>query len=381
MEGKQPKSRRRKLIKVSLITLGVCALVVLGLHIWFVNNARNLIKNIVYERSHGKLKLELSHISFDFFSNKLQVREASLVSTDSITQATTYRIAFRKLTLKTGSFWSLLFHNKLLLDSIKLHDPDIVVTQWRKDTTSAIAKDELSISQEMGKLYNSLLDGLDAFGIRRIVINNAKLSLVNKMKPATEPVTISNIYFNLVRTARGKVKRDEFIDNEQTVDLETTHQDVALPGGRHRLAFKSFNLHLFNKRIELDSCTVTAIAKDSLKSSYKIFFNKLLLVGVDFDAMYRHNLIKADSVYCENPLFDINLVTAGISTPKKERPDPEKIIHELTGDLDLAFVGVKDAGIHIDITGKKKRSLFNSNKDDFEMHGLRINSDSSQPVV
>src|SRR5215216_1871983 len=114
MPEKQPKSRRRKLLKVSLIILGVFALAVLALHIWFVNNARNLIKDIVAERSHGKLKLELSHVSFDFFSNKLQVREASLVSTDSTTQATSYRIAFRKLTLKTGSFWSLLFHNKLL---------------------------------------------------------------------------------------------------------------------------------------------------------------------------------------------------------------------------------------------------------------------------
>jgi hypothetical protein len=42
---------------------------------------------------------------------------------------------------------------------------------------------------------------------------------------------------------------------------------------------------------------------------------------------------------------------------------------------------VKDAGIHINISGKKNRSLFNSNKDDFEMRGLRINADSTRPVV
>jgi hypothetical protein len=42
---------------------------------------------------------------------------------------------------------------------------------------------------------------------------------------------------------------------------------------------------------------------------------------------------------------------------------------------------VKDAGIHINISGKRDRSLFNSNKDDFEMRGLRINADSTHPVV
>ena len=128
------------------------------------------------------------------------------------------------------------------------------------------------------------------------------------------------------------------------------------------------------------------MATENSKSNYKIFFNKLLLLGVDFDAMYRLNLIRADSVYCENPLFDINLNLTNDSskktaTKKKERPDPEKIIRELTGDLDLGFVGVKEAGIHINISGSNQRSLFNSNKDDFKMYGLRINADSSSPVV
>ena len=381
MQTKQPKSRRKRFIKISLITAFVFALVFVGFHIWFVNNARNLIKEIVATKSHGKLKLELSQIRFDFLSNKLQVREAYLISTDSATAATTYNVNFRKLTLKTGSFWSLIFQNTLRLDSIKLHDPEVVVTQWHKDSSIKLANDELSISQEMGKLYNSMLDALDAFAIRRIIVNNAKITLANKMMPDLEPVTISKIYFNLVRTADGVEKRDEFVDNEQTVDLTTTNQNIAIPGGRHRLSFKKFNLQLFNKRIELDSCTITAITKDSMKSSYTIFFHKLLLSGVDFDAMYRYNLIKADSVYCENPLFNININTGSGSSSKGGKPDPQKIINELTGDLNLAFVGVKDAGIHIDITGKKKRSLFNSNKDDFEMRGLRINADSSQPVV
>ncbi|MGZ5190634.1 MAG: hypothetical protein ACXWCZ_06405, partial [Flavisolibacter sp.] len=381
MQIKQKKSARKRFIRLTLVVTAVVALIILGLHIWFVNNARNLIKGIVAKESKGKLKLELSQVSFDFLSNKLQVREVNLFSTDSVTQATTYRIGFRKLTIKTGSFWSLLFQKKMNIDSIKLHDPDIVVTQWKKDTTRKFAKDELSISQEMGKLYNSMLDGLDAFGIQRIDINNAKLSLINKIKPGSEPITVSNIYFKLIRTAGETEKRDEFVEDEQTVDLQTTNQNIALPGGRHTLAFRTFKLQLFNKRIELDSCTVTAIAQDSMKSSYTIFFDKLLLVGVDFDAMYRYNLIRADSVYCENPLFDININTAIASSPKKERPDPEKIIQELTGDLELNYVGVKSAGIHINIIGAKKRSLFNSNKDDFEMRGLRINSDSSQPVV
>ncbi|MDQ3681510.1 MAG: hypothetical protein M3352_00380, partial [Bacteroidota bacterium] len=184
--------RQKKFLKLSLITFGVLTFIILGLHIWFVNNARGILKQIVTEKSHGKLKLELSQISFNFLEKKLKFREADLVSTDSTSTPTTYHIKFRKLTLRINSFWPLLLQKKLLLDSIKLHDPEIEVMQWRKDTTSRVVKDELSITQEMGKLYNSMLDVLDGMGIRRIIINNAKLSLFNKIKPGSEPVTISN---------------------------------------------------------------------------------------------------------------------------------------------------------------------------------------------
>ncbi|MFN2440048.1 MAG: hypothetical protein ABR503_12670, partial [Chitinophagaceae bacterium] len=203
--------------------MGVLFVIILGLHIWFVNNARGILKQIVTERSQGKFKLELSQISFNFFEKKLKFREADLVSTDSISQPTTYHVKFRKLTLRINSFWPLLLQKKLLLDTIKLHDPEIEVMQWRRDTLSKkAAGDELSITQEMGKLYNSMLDVLDGFGIRRIIINNAKLSLFNKIKPGSEPVTVSNIYFSLFRTASNVEKRDEFVENEQSVELETT---------------------------------------------------------------------------------------------------------------------------------------------------------------
>lgn len=380
MPEPRPRPRNKQYLKTLLIVLGVVVLAGIGLQVWFVHNAKGILKDIVTARSNGKVKLELSHLTFNFFSNKLQVRQADLLSVDSTTSPTTYRIQFRRLTLRVASFWPLLLRKQMTLDSIKLFDPRIEVTQWRKDTTTR-GDNDLSIPRQMGTLYNSMLDVLETFGIRRIQVNNASVSLVNKIKPGTAPVTITGIYFNLVRTPELAARRDEFIADKQTIDLRTSNQNITLPGGRHRLSFKKFNLELFRKRIQLDSCTVTAIATDSTRSSYSIFFNKLMLVGVDFNAMYRYNLIRADSVYCENPLFDINLVAATPGALKKERPDPEKIVQELTGDLDLAFVGVKDAGIHINIAGRKSRTLFNSNKDDFELRGLRINADSSHPVA
>ncbi len=368
------KDRR---FKIAIIAFFILLIATIGLHIWFVNNARQLLIDMVHQKSKGKVRLELSEISVNLFSRKLKVREADLLSTDSTTSPTTYNIKFRKLTIRINSLSELIFRKKLYLDSVKLHDPQITVMQWRPDTTTRRTDSELSVPQEMGKLYNSMLDVLEDVGIKRIMINNASIHLVNKMKAGSPPVTISNIYFDLKRSGKGK--KENFVPGEENIELRTTHQDITLPGGRHRLTFQKFRLELLGKHIQMDSCTIRAIPTDSSKSSYTIFFEKLLLAGVDFDAMYRLNLIRADSVYSENPKIDIQLNTIG--GRKKERPDPEEIIQELTGDLDLAFVGVTGAGINIDITGRKKLNISNSSKDNFELRGLRINADSAKPVV
>jgi hypothetical protein len=369
------------IVKGLLVAAALFALTIIGIKVWFKYNARTILKEYISNQSDGKVKLELSSLNLNLLANKLQVYEADLVSTDSLHEPVTYHVTFRMLSLHVTSVWDLLLKKKLLLDTIKLQDPLIEVLQWRKDSTRLIAKDELSIPQEMGKVYKSMVDALDEFGIRRIIINNASFRLTNKMKPTAKPVIVSKIFFDLVRSQVDKKYKYDFRRRDQAVQLITTNQNISLPGGRHTLSFKSFNLQLRDQRVELDSCTVTASATDSVKSNYRLFFNKLWLVGVDFNAMSAQNVIKADSVYCEQPFFDFDLYQRDVVKKKTKMPDANEIIRELSGNLDLAYAGVKNAGIHVDIFGKTNRSFFNSNKDNFEMRGLRINPDSADPVA
>ena len=330
----QPKPRYHT-FKIAVAVAAGIAIVILGLHLWFVYNAKAVLRNYITEQSGGKIKLELSQLDLNLLTRHLQVHQATLISTDSVSQPITYKVTFSKLSLNVGSMFGLLLQKQLQLDSLKLYNPSIQVVQWRKDTTQGLAKDELSIPQEMGKVYNSMIDALNEFGVRRIVIDNARFSLVNKMRPGAQPVNVSNIFFDLARTPVKEGKRNVYAKGEHTIELKSTDQNITLPGGRHRLSFKSFNLHLFRQSIELDSCTVTAIATDSVKSSYKIFFKKLLLTGVDFNALSTKNLIQADSVYCEAPYFNFDLYRSDAVAKKTELPDPSKIMRELAGNMNL----------------------------------------------
>ncbi|MEO6721540.1 MAG: hypothetical protein ABIN67_14320 [Ferruginibacter sp.] len=369
----------KRLLKRLLITAGIICIIPLLLHLWFVNNARSVLKNYISEQSGGKIKLELSQLDLNLWTNTLQVHKADLVSTDSLNEPITYHVTFNRLSLKIASVWPLLFQKKLLLDSIKLYGPAIHIIQWRKDSAQVLVKDELSIPQEMGKMYKSLISALNKFGIRRIIIDNASISLINKINPDSAPVTVSKIFLDLARFPTRIGKKDVYLKGDQAVELKISDQNITLPGGRHRLSFKAFHLQLFKGRIDLDSCTITAIGTDSLKSNYRIFFKKLSLTGVDYVAMSVKNVIKADSVFCENPFFDFNLYPTDAVKKKTELPDAKKIISDLAGNLDLAFVGVKNAGVHFNIFGKTNGSFFNSNKDNFEIQDFRLNPDSTEP--
>src|SRR3982751_4017334 len=149
------KSRNR-FFKRSLIALGVLVILVFGLRLWFVHNARDILKHYISTESKGKIKLELSGLNVNLLKRRLQIHEADLLSTDSLNEPITYHVTFSKLSLRVHSLWQLLVNKKLLLDSLKLYNPVIEVMQWRKDTTQVV-KDQLSIAREMGRAYNSLV--------------------------------------------------------------------------------------------------------------------------------------------------------------------------------------------------------------------------------
>ena len=64
----------------------------------------------------------------------------------------------------------------------------------------------------------------------------------------------------------------------------------------------------------------------------------------------------------------------------KGMPDLEKIIKQFSGNLDLGFVGVRNADIHVNITGKEGRSDINSGKGNFQIKNLRIDPGSSELI-
>ncbi len=340
---------------------------------------------MVRVQSNGKLNLQVEKFKFNWFSKKMELQNAVFFSTDTATASTGYRFRIDRLRIEVKAILPVLFEKKFLIDSIHVVNPDITVTRLRSNRDTLAANDTtsgLSIPQEMGRIYNSIQDALKVLSVNRFQIDNGRFSLINKIRPYDEPIVISNLNFHLenLKVDTSKSPGEQKILFSDNVALHTTNQDIVFPDGRHRLSFSNFRINILKRLVEFDSCTILATKGDSSKSSFRIFFDKLMLTNIDFDTLYHSEVIKADSVYCINPRFRLDVDLKKRTGPVKP-PKLNELIQQLTGNLELAFVIVQNGSFDINTMREGRPSSFTSYNNNFELQGLRIKQDAPRPMT
>lgn len=375
----------KKILKFTGILAGILLVLLAGFHSWVNYNAKQIVQDLVESRSNGRLKMKIEKFRFSWFSRKVELQNAVIYSTDSVNAVTAYRFHVRHIKLSVQEILPILFEKKLLIDSLNLDQPEIVVTRQRplpaKDQDH---KKEVSIPEELGKIYKSIQEALQALRVNRFQIEGARFTLLNKIQPGQGPLTISNIHFHIdnlsVDTSALSGKEKLFFSDNLV--LSSRQQDILFPDGRHRLAFSHFRINLKEKRVEFDSCTIAAEQKEGARSSFRVFVDTLRLAHIDFDTLYRSEVIKADSVYCLNPRFDLEVENAKKKPgEKKKSPRLEEIVQQLTGDLLLGFVLVNNADFHINTNIDGRQASFHFTRNTFKLQGLRVARLSPRPLT
>ncbi|MEO8412582.1 MAG: hypothetical protein ABI472_02945 [Ginsengibacter sp.] len=368
----------KRFIKLSLAICIICLLALSIGYVWFIDNSKRLLIDLVNDRSKGRLKLKIAEVTFNFVNSEVKIREAKITSTNKNNDPIIYQVSFSKIMLHTNSLWSLLLSQSLEIKQIKAFDP--VIEVYNSSQTGPDSVNKLSIGVELGKMYNSIQEGISALRTHSIYVINAKLILHNQAAIGKKPIVFSNIYFTLKKLHKYNNKPGQYLESNN-LTFTSSDQDIMLSDGIHKLLFKKLSIKQASTII-LDSCTIIGLPLQAADNKYSITFKRLALVGVDFNALYEKNIIRADSVYCENPVSDINLnsTLTDSSTTAKEIPDIERILKKFSGNLDLGFVGVMNADIHLNIKGKRSLSDFHSGRVNFQIKNLRINPDSSKLI-
>jgi len=384
---------KRITYRSALILLGIVAMVILAFNFWFIDHAKDALEQIVYNQSKGKLRLKVSKFKFNWVTNKIELENASIHSTDT-TAATSYSVNTERISIKARGFLPLLIKKEILIDSIRLTAPNVIFTRHapkkhtlkHKDTT---VDNSFSVAQEMGRISNSITQVINVLEVDKFRLDSGSFSLVNKTKPHETPFTVTNIYIQLDHLQFDKVntskKAQEKISFTENIAVRTHDQSIVFPGGRHFIAFKDFRVNLQNKRVEFDSCTLRAIKGDSSQTSFRIFFDKLQLTNINFDSLYSTETIIADSVFCDSPEIyldiDSDVKKHVVKKEKKKRVERiDALMQQLLGDIKLNYVGVKEAAIHVNTIKKGVTNTFSASDNNFEIYDLLVKHDEEKPI-
>lgn len=366
----------KTILKWLLILLGVIIILVGALHIYIVNNAESLIEALVRDQSNNRLGLKLEKIRFNYFSNKIVLENAAFYSVDSADTKISYRFVIKKINLRVNKLTSIFTKKELNIDSLSLSSPEIAVTILKAAGRSAKA---ISISEQMGKIYNSIIDALTVLQVNRFELKEGRFILANKTEPTQKPLEITHLNFH-VDNLRVDTSHADFFVSEQMV-FKTHDQDITFPDGLHRLAFSRFRINIHKKLIEIDSCTITGRKPGNDRARFSAFLDTVKLVNVDFNTLYHQQIIKADSLYCRNPNLKIDIQLRNLQPGKKTLPDMDTLIQQLTGDVMLNYIGVNNATININAYRGDNPTNFSSDKNNFEMLGLTIDHSKLRPVT
>lgn len=378
---------KRKILKITAYILGSLIVLLVSFHFWFIYHAEGLIEDLVEARSNGKLKVQIRKFKFNWFSNHMQLRDAVFYSADSMNIPTSYKFSVERINLSVKEILPLIFEKKIVIDSLSLINPDIQVTRLkpaRSNTSSDTTKDQgASLPREMGRVYNSIQDALQVLKVTSFKIENGKFTLINKVQPDELPVTITNLFINLdnLKVDTNKLTGKQKILFSDNVSLQTHDQDIFFPDGRHRLSFSNFRINILKRMVEFDSCTIAASKADSARNSFSVFFDKLRLTNIDFDTLYQKEVIKADSVYCINPRFKLDVILQKRTGSRKPPPKLNELVQQLTGDLQLGFVVVENGSFDISTVRDGNPSSFTSDNNNFKLQGLRIQQNSPHPLT
>ena len=372
-----------KSLRGTAIFLGILLVLLVGFHFWFKAHAKQLLEDMVASKSNGKVRLKIEKLHFNYFSQKIELDKAVFYNTDTVNGITAYRFYVNKMQLRVKAILPLLFKKQILIDSLTLQNPTIEVTRLRPSQKSGTKiKKDVSIPEEMGKVYASIQDALQVLRVKRFQINDGTFSLINKIDSSQLPLTVSNIQFHIdnLQVDASKLTGNEKLLFSENVVFRSNNQNIIFPDGRHSLSFSRFRINLKKKLVEFDSCTIAATKGDSATASFKVFFEKLLLTNIDFDTLYKSEVIKADSVYCLNPQFTLDIDIGKKKGGKRKPPKLENIIRQLTGDLQLGYVVVNNADFNIKTVKNGIPNTFIFSNNNFEMQGLSVEQDAPKQI-
>lgn len=358
-------------------------LLLFGFHLWFIHHSESAIEELITWSSNGKVKCTLHKVSINYLSNDLDVKNIVFFNTDSASQATSYRLSAQNFHLKIHSKWDLLFHKRLVIDDVIFNAPDIIITRKGTDQQGA-PRPKIALTQEIGNLYRTILRSLRVLNLQLFEIKDGRLQINDARGQLNTPLKIShiNLAINELQIDSSSLKNTSRFVFSERVRLRITDQLIQLPGNHGSVGFKELLVDTKDKFIHITSPDIQIRPSQDGKNSFAFFANKVGVAGLDFNALYQRQLIKADSVFLDKLNSNYEIFSA---VPAKQGGTKDTPLSSLLNKSPLSFsighvvMSKGNAAIHLHLAGKV--TSFSTRNDDISIAGFHLNDSTQKKMI
>jgi hypothetical protein len=394
---------RKKPVRISFYLLGIL-IILLFVGRWFVQyHTKDLIEELIARESNGRVNLKLGKIRLAIYPQaQIHLHDTRVELMDSASRLPAYTVQVKYIGLQLQSLSSFLFRRQLLVDYFLAEKPEVSIyphVKPKKRQVNAI------VHVELGNIFMALQRVAQGMRVQKLGIFDGKLHL-GSPRPDDKPVDLMGIDFQLDEFEMSAAPDGSHNQSLQVkkLKLRTGRQDITFPNGDFRMKYASLEINSSDNSVRIDSFFLSGMNRDTAYGSIEAGFRNLRLVNIDFRALYEQDLLKVDSLYCEDPDLFLNL---DITARKTSRPNPEKRrirttrgivevpatetrtvrdtrvekrIADLLGKLDIGYLGLMNADIRINTKNGTRYTPFATRGNNFEAVGISIDGEKATPI-
>jgi len=345
-------------IKRSSIIIGVVACLLVAGYFFLAYRTAKIAELLVEQQSKGQFQLNLDHLDISVRNRRVQLTNASLQQIDTSTNAVKYTVRLPKLFLQLKSLDSLVFHKKLLIDSLSLISPSF-------ETVLDTSASNNQITFQTAKIFEALQKTVELLNVRSFQLQNG--SVILRGNNSSPPFEIHGIDFRILNFNRNQSNPHRFLSADE-IELNIPRQQWKFSDN---LIIKFSRLHFSGRKqsFRIDSCDVSSFGAGHERDVH-VSADKISFSSDSLPAFYEKNELILDTLLCEHPVLRLHV--RGNSSPADTAAAVTETLKKLFTDIHVKHLYIDDGQFTVENFKEGKSSTYTSQKTNIRIDDFRL---------
>lgn len=371
------KRSRRLLFRSIIIPVVILLALFATVYYTAVYRFKDSLQFLVKKESGGKFLLHAGKADFSIFNKTITLKNISLRNADTLSEPQHIELSVPEIYFSFSSWKSLIFHKKLLIDSLAINAPRIFVHVHQDSPSEVKVKNDFRLDDFLDML-NKTSQYLNAHSLS---INNLSFEYAKLNGP---PPLKGNDINIMVKNFTKVDDNDKHVLASDSVGVSMGRQHWLLPDGIHEISFRKFDFSTGNQKAELDSFFLhqkaTAARPGLVIRGDQFYFNSEHL-----PAIYQKSELNIDTLFCLNP----SLVITGGGTRAEVKPTGNSKIPVSLTQMDIPlfkkiaiqFINVIGGEFHYKKNERDSINQSGAKKSNAEIYNLVIDEKNNQRLT